>query len=539
MSQPKQKIRGASGVVATGKSPFAKLKPVPVGAVQLHDGFWKPRLDANTRASIPKMFELLKEHGVFDNFKRLYTQMDVPRRGLVFSDSDIYKWIEAAAFVLQTQEEPVIEDMLEEAIRTILPAQGEDGYLNTYYVDDLAEQRFTNLEHNHELYCAGHYFQAAVAHHRATGDTRLLSSARRFADYLCDVFGPGKHEGHPGHPEIEMALVELYRETGDEKYLNLARYFLTHFDIRQFETIWGHAVRAVYFASGGIDYYAESGDPDFLDALEQQWHSMVDTKMYLTGGVGSRYVGEAFGWPYELPNTRAYTETCAAIGSVFWNWRMLTVTGQAQFSNILERTLYNGFLSGVSLKGTEYFYVNPLQSTGAQEPLRWHDYGRRGPWERQPWYGCTCCPPNVERLLASLTGYFYSTSPEGVWVHLYDSSTVNWELADGTPFSLKQETNYPWEGAVKITVDIPEEKTFAIFVRIPDWCARATVKINGENWTEAVSTEEYCEIDRTWQAGDVMELDFDMAVEVMVANPRVTEDRGGCGAATRSTGLLP
>ncbi len=512
------------GVVDTSASPYARLKPVPIRAVRLREGFWRPRLEANMRAGIPQLYQLLEEHGVVDNFRRIYGAKNVPRRGPLYTDSDLYKWMEAASFVLQSQDAPEIQQLLDEAIEAVLPAQREDGYLNTYYVDERYDQRYTRFETDHELYCAGHLFQAAIAHHRATGETRLLDCALRFADHLCQVI-PTIPGAFSGHPEIEMALVELYRETGRERYLDLARRLLDATRFTELQKIEGHAVRALYFCCGGADYYAETGDPAFLASLERQWRNLTQAKVYITGGVGGRYVGESLGKDYELPNARAYAETCAAIGNIYWNWRMLALAGDARFADLLERALYNGFLAGVSLDGTRYFYVNPLRYDGQGEGDPWYPWARRGLYQRQPWYECTCCPPNAERMLASLPGYFYSTSEDGLWVHLYDNNDLDWWLADGTRIRLSQETRYPWEGEVLLTVTPEEPTEFTLYLRVPAWADGASVTVNGQPVTAAVEPGRYLALGRVWQAGDRVHLSLGMRPVVMACHPRVAENR--------------
>lgn len=503
--------RQDAGVVSAGGSPHCKLKPVPSRAVEMRPGFWKPRMDANSEQSIPALLHLLEEHGVVDNFRRVSGRKDVERRGPYFTDSDLYKWMEAAAFVLQSEDDPKMARMLDEVIDDVVAAQCEDGYLNTFFTGELAGQRFRNLPGEHELYCAGHLIQAAIAHHRATGGTKLLDAATRFADYLATVFGPGKIETPDGHPEIEMALVELYRTTGTRKYLDLAGFFLSGQKFADKQAIEGHAVRAAYLASGAADYFAESGHRTIMDALERLWADMAEGKMYITGGIGSRYDREAFGWPYELPNERAYAETCAAIANIFWNWRMLAITGESRFADVMERTLYNGFLSGVSLDGTCYFYMNPLACFRELQ--------------RQPWYGCTCCPPNVERMIASLPGYFYSASDEGIWVHLYDNSRLDWRLHDGRKVSLEQKADYPWEGSVEIAVSPEAPAEFALFLRIPGWCESASVSVGGEA-ERGVPPGDYLKLERTWKPGDVVHLELPMPISLQESDPRVRENPG-------------
>ena len=500
-----------AGVVSTAHSPFAKLKPVPIRAVEMRPGFWKSRMDANRHRSVPKLFDLLEEHGVLDNLRRVSGRKDVERRGAFWTDSDLAKWMEAAAFVLQSEHDPKIAKMLDSAIDDLAAIQRPDGYINSFFTGELADQRFRNLAHEHELYCAGHLFQAAIAHHRATGDAKFLDAAIRYADFLTESFGPGKIEAADGHPEIEMALVELYRTTGNADYLDLAGFFLGVQEFAKKESIEGHAVRAGYLACGAADYFAETGDERIKGALERLWSDMFDAKMYVTASVGSRYEGEAFGRPYELPNERAYTETCAAIASAMWSWRMLAIEGECRFADVMERALYTGFLSGVSIEGGGYFYVNPLAC--------YWDH------QRQPWFGTTCCPTNVVRMVASIPGYIYGTSDEGVWVHLYENSKLDWRLENGIRLTLEQTTKYPWAGDVEIVISPEKPCEFALFVRIPGWCERASVKVGDEAFGGAVPGE-YLKIERLWEKGDVVRLELEMPVTLMEADPRVREDAG-------------
>ncbi|MCL5019911.1 MAG: glycoside hydrolase family 127 protein [Patescibacteria group bacterium] len=521
------------GVISTSSSPYAKLHDVPIHAIKLGDGFWKPRMEANKQKSIPALLKLLEDHGVVDNFRRLSGRKNVERRGFLFTDSDLFKWMEAVAFVLQSDNDPALKATLDNVIDDVLAGQGKDGYLNTYHVDALADKRFSNFRGNHELYCLGHLIQAAIAYYRAAGDRKLLDGAIRYADYVLNLFGPGKRQCFPGHPEIEMAMVELYRTTGEKKYLDFVNYLYTGIDVNQLnekvaaedfmilftalpftsiKEFRSHAVRGMYASCGAADYYMETGNREFRRTLETLWQDMSRYKMYVTGGVGSRYSGEAFANAYELPNERAYTETCAAIGNIMWNWRLLNATGEARFADVMERALYNGFLSGVSLEGDYYFYRNPLASLGDNE--------------RQPWYECTCCPPNVERTLASLPGYFYSTSPEGLWIHFYHSNTLSWRLESGSNITLTQKTCYPWENTVALAIDPETEADFTLFLRIPDWTARATVTVNDNPKFDIGIPGSYCEIKRTWKKGDIVHVAFDMPVQIVRANPRLREDFG-------------
>ena len=462
----------SEGIVSVSRSPYAKLHAVPIHAVKMGDGFWSARRAINVEKSIPTMLAELEEHGVVDNFLRLEGKKDVPRRGPLYTDSDIYKWMEAVAFVLQSGDNPKLRAKFDELTSIILAAQEPSGYLNTYWSGERTSKRFTEMYRSHELYCMGHLLQAAIAYYRATGNRKLLDGGMRFANYMVENFGPQKRPALTGHPEFEMALVELYRTTGDRSYLDFAGYLLSgverkrlHLTEDQVQYMFsgtpftsrtefeGHAVRAMYASCGATDYYMETGDAAYLKTLETLWRDLVNRKMYITGGVGSREAGEAFGDAYELPNAQAYGESCAAIGNMMWNWRMLLALGESRFADVMERALYNGINSGMSLSGTLYCYRNPLESAGEKI--------------RNEWYDTTCCPPNLERILASLPGYIYNTGPRGVYVNLFHNSTLDWHLEDGLGLRVAQQTEYPWKGAVDLTVDPAQAAEFSVFVRIP------------------------------------------------------------------------
>ncbi len=508
----------AQVITDTSKSPHAKLHPVPVSAVKLEGGFWEARRRVNVERSLPVLLDLLEEHGIVDNFRRLAGK-SVPRRGPLYTDSDLYKWMEAAAWA----NDPKLNAKIDELTGIILAAQEPSGYLNTYYVDDRVKLRFTEMTRSHELYCLGHLLQAAIAYQRTTGNRRLLDGGIKFVDYLIETSGPGKRPLLSGHPELEMALVELYRTTGQRKYLDLAGYLLSGVEqerlkLRESDVKYmfsgkpftsrtefeGHAVRAMYAASGAADYYAETGDSAYRSTLDRLWSDLTNRKMYITGGVGSRSSGEAFGEPYELPNFAAYTESCAAIGNLMFNYRMLEITGDEKYADVIERALYNGVNSGVSLDGTLYCYRNPLASNGEKI--------------RNTWYDTTCCPPNIQRLFASLPGYFYSTTPHGVNVHLYDNSVLNWHLEDGTPLKITQTTQYPWEGRVVMKIEPGEAREFTLTLRKPEWSRRTVITVNGKPVESPIK--------RKWTAGDTVRIDFDMNPQWMSANARIPEDYG-------------
>ena len=532
---PKDSWRN-EGVICLDHSLNARLHPVPVQAVRLGDGFWAGRRKVTTERSLPTMLDLLEEHGVVDNFRRLSGKKNVPRRGPLYTDSDLYKWIEAASWAIASNEtsdadKQKFRSQIDSLISEIVAVQEPTGYLNTYYVGDKVRLRFTELTRSHEDYCLGHLLQAGIAYYRATGNRTLLDAGKRFADYLVENFGPTKRPFVTGHPELEMALVELYRTTGEAKYLDFTRYLfsgverdrlkLKDADLRytfsgkpfvsrtEFE---GHAVRALYAASGATDYFAESGDPGYKKALDSLWTDLTARKMYITGGVGSRSGGESFGDAYELPSEQAYAETCAAVANVMWNFRMLSLTGDERYADVLERALYNGVNSGMSLSGNLYCYRNPLASNG--EKLR------------NPWYDTTCCPPNVERLFESLPGYFYSTSRDGVYVNLFHNSDLDWRLSDGTGLKLSQTTSYPWSGDVRFTVNPARTSEFTLYVRWPAWAPSAEVTVNGQPFLTASTKGSYIPITRTWNSGDTVSVTFPMQPVQMVSNPRAADTYG-------------
>jgi DUF1680 family protein len=520
-------------VVDTSHSPHALLRPVSLTAVTLEDSFWAPRLRANLEVSLPAQFEQLETTGRLDNFRRVAGHSTKPYEGLYFNDSDIYKWLEGVAWALAQGPDETLERLVDQAISLVEAAQDEDGYLNTYFSLERKAERWTNLRDLHEMYCAGHLIQAAVAHQRATGGDRLMRVVRRNADLICQTFGPaesGRRPGVCGHEEIELALVELYRETGDQKYLEQARYFIDarghgllepggrftpdyyqdHKPLRELEQMVGHAVRALYLNAGAADLYLEEGDQTILTALERLWTHMTSRQMYVSSGLGARHEGEAFGEDFELPNAKAYTETCAAIGSMMWDHRMLAATGEARYADLIEATLLNAILPGWSLDAKHYFYENPLEDAG----------GHR----RQPWFHCACCPPNVARTVASLPGYIYSTSKDAVWVHLYAQSTARLEI-NGQAVQISQRTNYPWDGEIQL--ELQAEGEFGLKLRIPEWCeSGATLSVNGTDVGVPLEPGHYAELHRRWTPGDTVRLALPMPVRFLESHPRILENVG-------------
>jgi len=529
------------GPTDTSHSPYTHWRTLPIDSVSLVGGPWSQRQAINREVSLRHGYRTLEQAGNLGNLRLAAGLAEGQYRGPFYMDSDLYKWLEAVAWELAREPDAELQQMADSTIELIAAAQADDGYLNSYYQVVEPDNRWGNLKDGHELYCAGHLIQAAVAHHRATGDTRLLRVARRFADYIGSIFGPDGRPGTPGHPEIEMALVELYRETSgnEQRYLELAEFFLDqrgrgilgsgrfgnpayyqdHVPVREATVVAGHAVRQLYLTAGVTDVYLEIGDQALLDVVARQWRDMVSGKLAITGGVGSRHEGEAFGEPYELPNDRCYNETCAAIASIMWNWRMLLATGEAHFADLIERTLYNGFLSGVSLDGHRFFYVNPLLS--------------RGGIERAEWYWCACCPPNVMRLIASLGHYFATGSPPddgigraaGLQIHQYAPAVISTELEPGCRVLLRMETDYPWQGQVKLTVEQTDGLPWKLELRLPGWCDQARVQVNGQP-VEVPVGAGYAAIERAWQRGDAVELDFPMAPRLVEPHPRVDSTRG-------------
>lgn len=533
--------RRAAGPVDSTASPHAVLRTLPSGSVTIDGGIWAKRQDVNRQSALPHGFRMLQQAGNFDNLKLSAAGATEGYRGPVFMDSDVYKWIEAAALEIARRPSPELEASIDQAIDAIEPAQQSDGYLNSYYTVAEPGGRWVDFGHGHELYCAGHLFQAAVAHHRATGSERLLNVARRFADHIDATFGPGKRTATPGHPEIEAALVELYRETGEGRYLALAgflldtrgrgwlgpsrrygasSYFQDRVPVREASEVEGHAVRALYLTAGVADVYLETGERALLDAVERQWQDMVTRKLYITGGVGSRHLAEAFGKPYELPNDLAYCETCAAIASIMWCWRMLLITGESRFADLAERTLYNAVLSGVSLDGELYFYVNPLADNGEPEHLH-----RGGP-SRKPWHNVACCPPNVMRLVASLGHYAATWDDGGVQIHQYGAASIKVELPGVGTVALRIESEYPWDGQIRIVVQEGGSGPWALGLRLPAWSDQTRIGLPGAPGQPGPVEKGYARIERAWRSGETVDLHLGMSPRLTEAHPWVESTRG-------------
>lgn len=521
-------------VIDTSKSQHTVFQPVSIDKVHLTDKFWNYYRELNQNVMLPAQYHLCEETGRIENFRRASGKISGPFKGMFFNDSDVYKWVEAAAWVLATDPDKKLQALLESVINEIADAQQSDGYLNTYFMFEREDQRWTNFD-LHEMYCAGHLIQAAVAHYRATGQTKLLDVATRYADYLFIHFGSeadGKQFAVDGHPEIEMALVELYRATNQKNYLDLAKFFVDargykrldvtptgrsssyyqdHIPFRQMKRLYGHSVRAVYLNCGAADIFAETGEPELNTALNNMWNNMVTRQMYITSGLGSRYEIEGFGTDYELPNGRAHTETCAGVGNFMLNWRMLLTSGESRFADLMELSLYNAILPGTSLDGKSYFYQNPLSDDGEHR--------------RERWFTVACCPSNISRTLATLPGYCYTTSNEGVWVHLYGSNQADLSLPNGKQIKISQQTDYPWSGNIRFEIQSAEE--FGLFLRKPGWSKDGVkVTINGKEIQPQVTSKNYLLVDLDWQIGDVLELIIPMPVQKITSHPFVVENQG-------------
>ena len=531
-----------------------KVFPTPFKRVNADDAFWRPRLETNRQTTLPVEYDLLKKTGRIDAFRQSPKPgMPPPHFGW---DSDVAKWLEAAAYSVAAHPDAKLERRVGRLVAMIAKAQQKDGYLNPYFTLVEPENRWTNLCSMHELYCAGHLIEAAVAHFEATGTRKFLDVMRRCADHIDSVFGPekGKKRGYPGHEEIELALVKLHRVTGEGRYLKLAKFFIdergrrphyfdiearargdarklawgydeyqAHLPVRQQKTAEGHAVRAMYLYSGMADVAAETGDATLLAACKRLWQSVTERRMYITGGVGSSAHRERFAFDYDLPNETAYAETCAAIGLVFWAHRMLQFGPDGKYADVMERALYNGVLSGVSLDGKGFFYTNPL--TVYPDTMKYMASGHIKA-VRQPWFSCACCPPNIARLLASFGQYVYSESENAAYVHLYVQGAATLDVG-GRAVSIEQETEYPWKERVRITVRPERPMAFTLALRIPGWCGGAAMAINAERVNVArLMRKGYAKIKRVWQPGDVVTLTLPMPVERIEAHPRVRMNAG-------------
>ncbi len=508
------------------------VTPVNFSEVTIEDSFWGPRLQSHKDVTLNVCIDQIENQtGRIRNFENA-AKGSGQHSGIFFDDSDVYKALEGMAYSLQNHPDPELEAKCDEWIDKFAAAQQSDGYINTYYTLTGLENRWDDMD-KHEMYCAGHMIEAAVAYYNVTGKRKLLDVCIRMADHMMSIFGPGKRDWVPGHEEIELALVKLYRTTGEKKYLDFAywlleerghghgskgksgkawnpQYYQDMVPVREQTDISGHAVRSMYLFCGMADVAACTGDQGYIDALHRLWDDVVLRNMYITGGIGQSGHNEGFTEDYSLPNLTAYCETCASVGMVLWNWRMNQFTADAKYADVLERSLYNGALAGISLEGDRFFYVNPLESLGDHH--------------RQAWYGCACCPSQICRFLPSIGNYIYGVAEDGVLVNLYIGSTANIKVGR-KELTLKQETEYPWKGTVSLTVGTETPVKTKFQLRIPAWCRAWSVAINGEKMPTPVE-KGYAILERKWSDGDRITLELEMPVQLVAADPRTKEDEG-------------
>ncbi len=538
------------------------IRPVNFWNVKIEDGFWRPKLETNRKVTIPYLFRMNEETGRVDNFRIAGGLKKGKHTGKRYNDSDVFKAIESACYSLKASPDPELKRQIDELIEIIGKAQEPDGYLFTARTidpqnpaDGSGKERWSNLLVSHELYNLGHLYEAALAHFQATSEKTLLNIALKSANLLLNTFGPDKLRGFPGHQEIEIGLAKLYRVTGNEDYLKLAKFFLDErghyhggeiypevspfriYNLREYcqnhkpvleqDEAVGHAVRATYMYSGMIDVGVLGGWMEYAKTSKRLWENVVGKKIYLTGGIGSKGEYEAFGANYELPNEDAYAETCASVGNALWNYKLLQLEGDGKYIDVFERIIYNGLLSGVSLSGDRFFYQNPLAS--------------KGDYERSSWFQVACCPANVARFLAQFPQFIYAFSDNEIFINLFVSSRADFEF-ENRKIEIYQGTNYPWEGSVKIGVNPSEKMKFTLCVRIPGWVlgnpipgdlyryfdqkkGNVSAKLNGRNISLDLE-KGFLKIKRQWKRGDILDIYFPMPVRRVLAYDNVVEDRG-------------
>lgn len=542
-------------------SDIPRPKALPSEQVRIESGLWAERQTTNRNRTIPAIYEQLRKTGRLDSWK--LQPAERPKRYTVirmFWDSDTGKWLEAVGHSLRTHRDPALEQQADELISQIEKAQQPDGYLNTYFTAIEPGKRWTNLRDWHEMYNAGHLIEGAVAYYQATGKRTILDVMARYADHIMERYGPneGQKRGYPGHPELEMALIKLYHATGEKRYLDQATYFINergqqpiyfdvearergedpadfwaqtyrycqaHEPIRDQQTATGHAVRACYLYAGVADIALETGDQSLLETSRRLWGDLIQHQLYITGGLGPARSNEGFTFAYDLPNETAYAETCASIALAFWAHRMFHLDPHSRYIDVLERALYNTVLAGFSIEGDTFFYANPLTSypnVNPYEPFSGITTDRY--YRREEWLTCPCCPPNLARMVASLGDYFYSVAPNTLYVHLYNQNRATFQLG-GRDIQIEQQTNYPWDGDIQLTLTVKQPTDFELALRIPGWCRAYRLEVNGSP-VAAPITNGYARLNRTWNAGDQVRLVLDMPVERMLAHPNVRQDAG-------------
>ena len=512
------------------EQPLKMIEQIDFSHVKINDNFWSPRLSKHVSATLPVCIDQIENQtGRIRNFENA-AKGEGEHSGIFFDDSDVYKALEGMAYSLINNPDPELEKKADEWIDKFAAAQQPDGYINTFYTLTGLDKRWTNMD-KHEMYCAGHMIEAGVAYYQATGKRKLLDVCIRMTDHMMSQFGPGKRHWVPGHEEIELALVKLYQTTQEQKYLDFAYWLLEErghghgtmgdegkwnpvyyqdiVPVRQLTDISGHAVRCMYLYCGMADVAALKNDTGYIAAMDRLWDDVVHRNLYITGGVGSSHDNEGVTEDYDLPNLDAYCETGASVGMVLWNQRMNQLTGDSKYIDVLERSLYNGALAGISLGGDRFFYVNPLES--------------KGDHHRQEWYGCACCPSQLSRFLPSIGNYIYASSDDALWVNLYIGNTGQIRIGE-TDILLTQETDYPWDGSVKLTISTSQPLEKEIRLRIPNWCKTYDLSINGKRIN--VSEEKGYAVIKDWKSQDVIALDMDMPVEIVAADPHVKENFG-------------
>ena len=512
------------------EQPLKMIEQIDFSHVKINDNFWSPRLSKHVSATLPVCIDQIENQtGRIRNFENA-AKGEGEHSGIFFDDSDVYKALEGMAYSLINNPDPELEKKADEWIDKFAAAQQPDGYINTFYTLTGLDKRWTNMD-KHEMYCAGHMIEAGVAYYQATGKRKLLDVCIRMTDHMMSQFGPGKRHWVPGHEEIELALVKLYQTTQEQKYLDFAYWLLEErghghgtmgdegkwdpvyyqdiVPVRRLTDISGHAVRCMYLYCGMADVAALKNDTGYIAAIDRLWDDVVHRNMYITGGIGSSRDNEGFTEDYDLPNLDAYCETCASVGMVLWNQRMNQLTGDSKYIDVLERSLYNGALAGISLGGDRFFYVNPLES--------------KGDHHRQEWYGCACCPSQLSRFLPSIGNYIYASSDDALWVNLYIGNTGQIRIGE-TDILLTQETDYPWDGSVKLTISTSQPLEKEIRLRIPNWCKTYDLSINGKRIN--VSEEKGYAVIKDWKSQDVIALDMDMPVDIVAADPHVKENFG-------------
>ena len=554
---------GLNACKSQPEKPDYPIQGIPFNEVKINDQFWLPKIETNRTVTIPASFAKCEEMGRMDNFLIAGGKMEGKVKGkMPFDDTDVYKIIEGAAYSMTVTPDPKLDHYVDSIINIIKIGQEADGYLTTYKTIDTTYSpadwcapagRWHNEQCSHELYNSGHMFEAAAAHYRATGKTNFLDIATKNADLLLKVFGEGKNPGVPGHQIVETGLIKLYQVTGKEDYLKLARHFLDfrgdstkrklwgpynqdHKPVTEQDEAVGHAVRASYMYAGMTDIAALNKDSAYTTAVDKIWDNIVNKKLYLIGGFGALHQGEAFGKNYELPNLTAYNETCAAIANVYWNYRMFLLHGDSKYIDVLERSLYNGVISGVGLDGKTFFYPNPLECD-----MHFH-FNSGGSLTREPWFDCSCCPTNLCRFMPSVPGYIYAQAKNCLYVNLFVTSSSTIHLDKKTPVTISQETQYPWDGQIKISVSPEKTSQFALYLRIPGWAQNqpvpgdlysyispesvaVSISVNGEA-VPYKSEKGYAVIDREWKQGDVVTYNLPMNINRVEANQLVVDDAG-------------